>query len=308
MEYQVDVAALRHEDKCRHHDDPGLCDCGAVEAEKLRQCEARLASVEQERDLLKDSEEAMAKWVKTVEKERDDLRAEMQAKDEQDTHLRQLLMEENDDLRAQLEREKGERAADAERQKELFIAHSNEMGELGYKNMKAAEQAVGALTEQLAAALEDVERLKIIRNPCWAFDSDELVMLNIFEREGWYQNTIDTLRAQLAAAQLHAEGQYRAGMEAAKKVDELQKYLEQLAMESKLAVADNAYTRAAYEAELCAQAIRALPAQQESVCECGWQKVADRDWYQIAGKGALWPGPMTECPYCGRPIRLGGGA
>ena len=50
MDYQVDVAALRHDDKCRYWDDEEFCDCGAIYYEKLKQCEAKLTQVEQERD------------------------------------------------------------------------------------------------------------------------------------------------------------------------------------------------------------------------------------------------------------------
>ena len=45
---------------------------------------------------------------------------------------------------------------------------------------------------------DEVVRLK--GTPLWSLDDPALMMLNVFEREGWYQNTIDQLRADLARA------------------------------------------------------------------------------------------------------------
>lgn len=118
---------------------------------------------------------------------------------------------------------------------------------------------------------------------------------------------------ELAASQPSTPPTYEQGAEdAAQKVDELQQYLEQLAMESTHTVADNAYTRAAYEAELCAQAIRALPLKEKAeVCE--WSAPYQRGYSVVqdtqCGDIHAQPGArgFKFCPYCGKPIKIKGG-
>lgn len=102
-------------------------------------------------------------------------------------------------LRAQLEREKGERERFEGSYKRLLAAVNS--GPSWSEALDRAEQAESAL----AAALEEVERLKTT-------EPGKLIAEIELDYAKKTNNLIERHANQISAAQLHAEGQYRAGM------------------------------------------------------------------------------------------------
>ena len=176
MDYQVDVATL-HSDKCCYWDNEEFCDCGAIDYEKLKQCEAKLAEVEQER------EEAI-----NLASQRDAIGLALSFKVDSLEITLANRVQERDELRAERDR-----------------LYSD-----GCKGSDEGCELCQPLTDMLTrakAAEQDRDRLAV---ECSSLrDTAELFRATAEN----YAAKITSLRDQLTSAQQSAQEQYRKGME-----------------------------------------------------------------------------------------------